>query len=170
MTARPLAAPLSRPTGAVAAGTKLHIVSLEWDEAFGYLLDPKLCAVFELEERSSAAIREVSCALQHFLWSSGITRLALRYSPDTKQYRPCPFVLKHEAALQLVPGVDVDLVANASVSAWVNREDPPLPVYPDPSIAKSNRGAIIKAIEIAAFAGHLARDPRYFPQVQGVGV
>lgn len=156
-----------KATGAYASGSQLFIASVEWTGSLGFLLEPKHTRVFSLANRSSADIRRLSAEVGEFLTSTGVTKLAMRYSPDTKQYRPNPHVLKNEAAVQLIDGIDVNMVASASIAAWIRREAPTLPDYLDPVHAKLCRGTGLKAIELAVFAAHYANDPRYFSPADG---
>lgn len=167
MTCPPATPLLRRVCGAVAAGPTLFIVSLKWDRQSGFVLDQAATRIFELEARDTAAIRLLDRQVTSLIAKTRIRHLALHYRPDTKQFRQHPHVLKIEAMLQLIPGLTVDLVAGASVSAWINREDPPLPGFAEPAQAKLQRGAGIKAIETAAFMAWFANDPRYFATARG---
>lgn len=154
-------------TGAYAAGSQLFIVSVEWTGSLGFLLEPKHTRVFTLANRDSDDIRRLSAEVRKFLSSIGVIKLAMRYSPDTKQYRPNPHVLKNEAAVQLIDGLTVDMVPSASVAAWMRREAPALPDFLDPIQAKLCRGTGMKAIELAVFAANFAEDQRYFKSADG---
>ena len=157
-------------TGAYASGSQLFIVSVEWTGTLGFLLEPKHTRVFSLENRDSADIRRLSGEVREFLISTGVSKLAMRYSPDTKQYRPHAHVLKNEAAVQLIDGIAVNMVPSASIAAWVRREAPNLPDFLDPVHAKLCRGTGVKAIELAVFAAHFANDQRYFKSADGARI
>ena len=156
-------------TGAVTAGSHLFIATVQTTPAGNLLLQPQQTEVFELCERDGLAVKDCAEQLSSFIQRNAIKSLVLRYSPDTGQYRPHPNSIKLETILQLIPDLDVDMVVNNSVTAWIRREQPCLPVSSHPIFQRAARGAGHKAVEVATYAAFKDIDPIAGEVARGVG-
>lgn len=123
--------------------------------------DARRSNIFELSNRSAAAVSALHAEVTRFVQAHRIGRLFLRASTVNGKFTGHPLNFKIEAALQMVPWLQVTFVTSASVSAWVRGADPVVPDAEDvlcAVLAAKQR----QAIETALFAAHNYGRPRCF--------
>ena len=86
------------------------------------------------------------------------------YDEHGQAYVPSPFAFKIETALQLVPGLTVQVVDAGSVTTWVNHGEPVLPAFAEGTGNATEANRRTRAVGMAVFAIAHANNSKYFPE------
>jgi hypothetical protein len=105
-------------TGAAIRSDTLVIATVKGCSMEGFELSLEKSAQIELEDRDQEALHFFKEDLESFIQESGITRLLLRGPPKTGKFRT-GLAFKVEAVLQLVPGLEVEVVHFNRVDSWL---------------------------------------------------
>lgn len=137
-------------TGAVISKPKLLLASVAHPAFARCSFDSSRSQVFELSDRSARSLERLRAAVSRFAERRRIRRVFLRSQSEQGKYPGHPLSFKIEAALQLVPDLEVTFVSSQSIGAWVRRVKPAVPE------GDRNLGAIwaakqCQAIETALF-------------------
>ena len=141
----------------------LVIVTLERDASGNFRLLPPKSGKFTLEERSTASVQRFASDVKAFTALADIRFITLSAGQESGRFPPGPRAFKIETILQLVPGLQVEIVNTKCVDYWVGRSDPCLPEPSGTHSSKKWLNAETRAIEAAAFTALHADVPRYFP-------
>jgi hypothetical protein len=104
-------------TGAAIRSDTLVIATVKGCSLDGFELCLDKSAQIELEDRDQEALHFFKEDLETFIREAGITRLLLRGPPKTGKFRT-GLAFKVEAVLQLVPGLEVEVVHFNRVDSW----------------------------------------------------
>lgn len=148
-------------TAAIISQPALVLATIEDPLLTRRRLVEKRSRMFELIDRSKLSIMALSNELTRFVQKQGIDEIFLRSHSEKGKYPGKPFNFKIEAALQLVPGLQVTFVNTQSVSAWVQRENPAVPEG-DHGLRARWFERQRQAIEAALFVAHNHANPKFF--------
>lgn len=112
---------------AVIAKPRLVLATVQHPRNALCRFDEDRSRMFELPDRSARSITGLVSALSRFVQSRQISQVFLRSSSERGKYPGHALNFKIEAALQMVPGLQVTFVSSQSVGAWVRREHPAVP-------------------------------------------
>lgn len=115
--------------------------------------DARRSNIFELSNRSAAAVSALHTEVTRFVQARRIERIFLRASTVNGKFTGHPLNFKIEAALQMVPALEVTFVTSASVSAWIRGADPEVPDA-DEGLGAALAAKQRQAIETALFTAH----------------
>lgn len=104
-------------TGAAIRSDTLVIATVRGCSLEGFELCLDKSAQIELEDRDQEALHFFKEDLATFIEEAGITRLLLRGPPKSGQFRT-GLAFKVEAVLQLIPGLEVEVVHFNRVDSW----------------------------------------------------
>lgn len=138
-------------TAAVISKPRLLITTVKFGAASTVTVEEHRSGLFELGGRDTEAVRALSCELAEFFRSRRIRHLHLRVSADAGRFSADAHAMKIETVLQLVPRLRVTLHSTQSVSAWIRREDPPLPLVAPLGLGPRWENVRDSALETAFF-------------------
>lgn len=137
-------------TGAVISKPKLLLASVAHPAFARCSFDSKRSQIFELPDRSARSLERLRAAVSRFVEKRRIRRVFLRALSGQGMYPSHPLSFKIEAALQLVPDLQVTFVSSQSIGAWARRVNPVLPDG-DRDLGAVWTGKQRQAIETALF-------------------
>jgi len=114
-------------TGAVISKPKLILASVAHPAFAWCSFDSKRSQVFELPDRSARSLERLRSAVCRFVEKRRLRQVFLRSQSERGKYPGHPLNFKIEAALQMVPDLQVTFVSSQSIGAWVRRQDPAVP-------------------------------------------
>ncbi len=112
---------------AVISKPKLVLATVQYPAHARCQFDDDRSRIFELPDRSARSVTGLVGALTRFVKDRQITQVFLRSQSGRGKYPGHPLNFKIEAALQMVPDLQVTFVSSQSISAWVRRQDPAVP-------------------------------------------
>ena len=104
-------------TGAAIRSDTLVVATVKGCSLEGFELCLDKSAQIELEDRDQQALHDFKEDLESFINEAGITRLLLRGPPKSGKFTT-GLAFKVEAVLQLVPGLQVEVVHFNRVDTW----------------------------------------------------
>jgi hypothetical protein len=111
------AARSSQYSGASIRSDHLVIATVQGGASCGFELCIERSAQIELEDRDGESLHQFRSDVEAFIREARIARLILRALPKTGKFRT-GLGLKIEAVLQLIPGLQVDLVHFNVIDSW----------------------------------------------------
>ena len=154
------------PPKVVSAGIiskpRLMLVTVRFGGRSGPEVVTAASECFEIADRSARAVQRLSREVSSFVSRQGIEAIYLRAHGESGKYPGHPLNFKLETVLQLMPKLSVTFVNSASISAWVNRTDPRLPIVPDPLPDAYWRKKQELALEAALWVPEYYHQAKYF--------
>lgn len=149
-------------TAAVISKPKLIVATVYWTASGSPRFSESKSALFELEDRSARALRDVFHQLEKFVKKTRVRTIYLRSSSAAGEHAPHLCHFKIEAAIQLLAGLDLLFVNTLSVSAWARRHDPQMPATDGLKLGRRWDDKLEAALETALFVNHNLGTSRYF--------
>lgn len=149
-------------TAAVISKPKLIMATVNWSSSGSPRFNESKSAMFNLEDRSARALRELLNNLDDYVSRKGIRTIYLRTAYGSGEHAPHLCHFKIESALQLVGGLDLFFVNTLSVGAWVRRCEPAMPATRSLEVGRRWEPKLHAAIEAALFVNFNSDSERYF--------
>jgi hypothetical protein len=104
-------------SGASIRSDHLVIATVQGGASCGFELCVERSAQIELEDRDAESLHQFRSDVEAFIHDAGIVRVVVRALPKTGKFRT-GLGLKIEAVLQLIPGLQIDLVHFNVIDTW----------------------------------------------------